>query len=78
MMTAAEAGNLDLIDLIIDSAEKKLEQFDYCCETGSPLHAAITGQKPLETVNHFFEKLEMVAIEEGEPDYPETYVNKRD
>jgi len=45
LMTACEAGQTDMIEVIIDGAEDKarVKLVEYTCKTGSPLHAAITG-----------------------------------
>ena len=53
LMIACEAGHVELIELIVGKMPKLL--YDYSCETGTPLHAAITGQKPLETVKALLE-----------------------
>ena len=47
-MIACEAGHSELIELIISYDPKLL--YDCSTETGTPLHAAITGQKPEDAV----------------------------
>ena len=49
-MTAAEAGKLELMDVILGAAKNKMELLAYSCDSGSPLHAAITGEAALESV----------------------------
>lgn len=80
LMTACEAGQTDLIDAIIEGAEDKarVKMLEYVCKTGSPLHAAITGQKPTETVKLLIEKYEAISIDDAEPDYVEKMVNMKD
>ena len=47
-MIACEAGHVEIIELIINLNTALL--YDCVTETGTPLHAAITGQKPEEAV----------------------------
>ena len=47
-MIACEAGHVEIIELLVGKKPELLYECE--CETGTPLHAAITGQKPLETV----------------------------
>ena len=44
-MSACEGGHIDMIEAIIEGAEddKRVKMLGYICESGSPLHAAITG-----------------------------------
>ena len=79
-MTACEAGHIDLIEAIIDGAEDeaRVKMLEYTCQTGSPLHAAITGQKPLETTQLLVEKFETISVDEGDPDYVDRMVNMKD
>ena len=77
-MTAAEAGMTEVIDVLVKKSTSKFELLGYTCESGSPLHAAITGEKPLETVQHLVDLIESAAIDEGDPDLSETIVNKKD
>ena len=79
-MTACEAGYTDVIQKILDKVDDKtrLQLFDFVCESGSAIHAAVTGQKPLETVKFLVEKLEEIAVDEGETDYVEKVLNKKD
>ena len=46
-MNACEAGHLEAINILIDFEP---DQLLYVCQNGSPLHAAISGRQPLETV----------------------------
>ena len=78
LMTAAEAGQTEMMDIIVNAAENKLDVLGYTCESGSPLHAAITGQNPLETVQHLVDLIESAAIDEGDPDLADTVINKKD
>ena len=80
LMTACEAGQIELIDAILDGAEDeaRVKLIEYTCQTGSPLHAAITGQKPLETVQLLIDKYEEISIDEAEPDYVEKMLNQKD
>ena len=45
IMSACEGGHIDMIEAIIEGAEddKRVKMLGYTCESGSPLHAAITG-----------------------------------
>ena len=51
---------------------------EYTCQTGSPLHAAITGQKPLETVQMLIDKYEAISVDDAEPEYVEKMLNLKD
>ena len=44
LMNACEAGQLEAIIIMLDH---DLEQLKYKCERGMPLHAAISGKRPL-------------------------------
>ena len=69
-----------MIEAIIEGAEddKRVKMLGYTCESGSPLHAAITGQKPLETTQLLIDKFEAISVDEGDVDYVETMVNLKD
>ena len=79
-MTACEAGQTEVIESIIDGAEDTARHklLEYTCQTGSPLHAAITGQKPLETVQLLIDKYEAISVDDAEPDYIEKMLNLKD
>mmetsp|Transcript_47667 Transcript_47667/g.62996 ORF Transcript_47667/g.62996 Transcript_47667/m.62996 type:complete len:101 (-) Transcript_47667:394-696(-) len=77
-MTACEAGKLQIIELLVSKTKKKLDLLKYRCQSGSPLHAAITGDKALETVQKLVDLIESAAIEEGDPDLAEATVNQKD
>ena len=47
-MNACEAGEVEAIELLLAF---NLEQIDYVCAFGSPIHAAITGKDPFTTVS---------------------------
>ena len=55
-MIACEAGHIEIIELIVSKQPDLL----YNCinETGTPLHAAISGQKPEETVKALIEQFD--------------------
>lgn len=43
-MTAAEASQTEMIDLLIEKAgSHRLPMLNYLCQSGSPMHAACTG-----------------------------------
>ena len=44
-MTACEAGHTDVIDVLLDlvSDKERMKLLEYTCESGSPLHAAVTS-----------------------------------
>ena len=52
-MIACEAGHVEIIELLVRKMPQLL--YECICETGTPLHAAITGKKPLETVKALIE-----------------------
>ena len=52
-MIACEAGHVEIIELIV--SKKQILLYDCVSDTGTPLHAAITGRKPLETVKALIE-----------------------
>jgi ankyrin repeat protein len=47
-MMACESGYHELVDLLVSSAGEKILKYNH--DSGSPLHAAITGKKPIETI----------------------------
>ena len=47
-MNACESGEIEAIELLL---AYNLEQLDYICDYGSPIHAAITGKDPFNTVS---------------------------
>lgn len=62
-MTACESGHLDLIDVLIDTScktiEQKIKMLEYVGDCGGPFHAAITGQQPKSVVQALIEKIEL-------------------
>jgi ankyrin repeat protein len=52
LMNACEAGEIEAIELLI---LYELDQLNYVCESGSAIHAAITGKDPFNTVSFLLE-----------------------
>ena len=77
-MTACEAGRLPMIDLLVSKAPKQLDLLSYRCQSGSPLHAAITGERASEAVQKVIDLIESAAVEEGDPDLADKIINQKD
>ena len=80
-MTACEAGQTNVIEMIFAETYEKhqhISHFEYTCESGSPLHAAITGERPLDTTQCLIERYEEFSVDEDDPDYVENSVNRKD
>ena len=57
-MNACEAGEIEAIELLIAF---ELDQIDYVCESGSAIHAAITGKDPFNTVSFLLDQKPSIA-----------------
>lgn len=56
LMIACEAGHEEIIELII--SKKPALLYDYASESGTPLHAAISGKKPEVSVKVLIEQFD--------------------
>ena len=70
-MLACEAGHVEVIELLIEQAGEKV--LNHVCESGTPLHAAVLGQKPGEVLECLLD-----VIEESRELSLEQLVNRTD